>query len=64
MIGLLSALVATNQLAALSNLVTQATGVVMPGPSGKDPVTRELDKLMADDDAAHEEVDQWIVESH
>lgn len=60
MIGLLGALVATNQPAALSNLVVQTTGVSVTVPNPNDPVEKEYRKLMVDDDAAQAEVDQWI----
>ena len=58
--GLLSALVATNTPAALSNLVLQKTGLEISIPNTNDPVEKELQKLMADDDAAQAEVDGWI----
>ena len=60
LIGLLGALVATNQPAALSNLVVQTTGVSVTVPNPNDPVEKEYRKLMVDDDAAQAEVDQWI----
>jgi tetratricopeptide (TPR) repeat protein len=60
LIGLLGALVATNQPAAISNLVVQTTGVSVSVPDPNDPVEKEYQKLMADDDAAQAEVDQWI----
>src|ERR1051325_4288763 len=58
--GLVSVLVATNVPAAVSNLVTQTTGMTvnMPDPNG--PVEREFKKLMEADDAAEAEVDGWI----
>ena len=60
LIGLLGALVTTNQPAAISNLVVQTTGVSVTVPDPNDPVEKEYHKLMADDDAAQAEVDQWI----
>lgn len=60
LIGLLSALVATNQPAAVSNLVEQTTGVKVDIPDPNDPVEREFRKLMEDDDLALDEVDKWI----
>jgi tetratricopeptide (TPR) repeat protein len=60
LIGVLSALLATNQPAALSNLVVKKTGLSVTVPDPNDPVEREFHKLMADDDAAQAEVDQWI----
>jgi tetratricopeptide (TPR) repeat protein len=63
LIGLLGALVATNQPAAVSNLISQTTGLSVNIPDSNDPVEKEYQKLMADDDAAQAEVDQWIREN-
>ena len=63
LVGLLSALVATNPPAAVSNLVTATTGVSVNVPDPNDPVARELQKLMDNDDAAQAEVDGWIREN-
>jgi len=60
LIGLLSALVATNQPVAVSNLIAQKTGVSITVPDKSDPVEQEYQKLLADDDAAQEEVAEWI----
>ncbi len=57
LIGLLSALVATNQPVAVSNLVMRTTGVSVTLP---DPNDKEYHKLLELDDAAQEEVDKWI----
>ena len=58
---LLSVLVATNSTAlAVSNEIHQATGIAVSVPDPNDPETQELKKLMADDDAASDEVDKWI----
>ena len=54
---------ATNQPAALSNLVTQTTGMSVSVPATNDPVAMELEKLEEDDDAALAEVDKWINEN-
>jgi pentatricopeptide repeat protein len=59
-IGLLSAMMATNQPAAVSNLIQQKTGLAVPIADLNDPVSRELQKIMAEDDSAQAEVDQWI----
>jgi tetratricopeptide (TPR) repeat protein len=59
-IGLLSALLATNQPQAVSNLIQQQTGVSVSIVNPNDPAEQELQKLMADDDAAQAEVDKWI----
>ena len=59
-IGLLSALLATNQPAAVSNLVAEQTGMVLPIVDSKDPTERELRNIMIRDDAAIDEVNDWI----
>jgi tetratricopeptide (TPR) repeat protein len=59
-IGLLSALLATNQPLAVSNLVKQQTGVSVVMVNPNDPAEQELRQLMEDDDTALAEVDQWI----
>lgn len=63
LVGLLGALLATNQPAAVSNLVQKKTGLAVTVPDLNDPVEREYQKLMVDDDAAQAEVDQWITEN-
>ena len=60
LIGLLSVLVATNQPAAMSNLVVRKTGVAINIPDKNDPVEQAYQKLLAEDDAAQAEVDGWI----
>ncbi len=62
LIGLLSAVVATNPPAVVSNLLHKATGVKVPVAAANDPVEQEYHKLMADDDVAQQEVDKWIQE--
>ena len=59
-VGLLSALLATNQPQAVSNLIQQDTGVSVAVVNPNDPTERELENLMTDDDTALAEVDQWI----
>ena len=59
-IGLLGALLATNQPLAVSNLVQQQTGVSVAITNPNDPAEKELEQLMEDDDAALAEVDRWI----
>jgi tetratricopeptide (TPR) repeat protein len=63
LIGVLGALVATNQPAALSNLVTQTTGISIAAIDTNSPVEQELQKIEDDDDAASAEVDRWIREN-
>lgn len=62
LVGLLSALVATNPPAAVSNLVQQKTGIAVPVATTNDPIEREFRRLMEADDDAQAEVDRWIVE--
>ncbi len=59
-IGLLGALLATNQPQAVSNLVQQQTGISVAVANPEDPAEKELEQLMEADDAALAEVDQWI----
>jgi tetratricopeptide (TPR) repeat protein len=59
-IGLLSALLATNQPQAVSNLVQDNTGTSVAIVNPNDPAEKELLQLMADDDAAVAEVNKWI----
>ena len=54
----------TNQPAAVSNLVTQTTGLTVTIPDPNDLVEKEFTKLMEDDDAALNEVDRWIQENN
>ena len=60
--GLLGILLATNQPAAVSNLVMKKTGIAVAVANPNDPVEKEYLKLLEDDDAAQEEVDKWIKE--
>jgi len=60
LIGLLSALLTTNSVTAASNAVKKATGITVNAPDPNDPVEKEYQKLLADDDAAEEEVEKWM----
>ena len=60
LIGLVGALVATNQPLAVSNLIQQDVGVSVSLPNPNDPAEKELHQLMVEDDAAMAEVDKWI----
>lgn len=60
LIALLSAVVASNAPTAISNVITQTTGLSVRVPNTNDPVEKELQRLMAEDDAAQAEVDDWI----
>ena len=62
-IGLLGALLATNQPAAVSNLIAQKSGGVIPVVDPNDPVEQGYQKLLDDDDAAQAEADKWIREN-
>jgi tetratricopeptide (TPR) repeat protein len=57
-IGLLSALLATNQPQAVSNIIQQQTGVSVEIAS--DPTDKELRTVMMADDAAQDDVNEWI----
>jgi tetratricopeptide (TPR) repeat protein len=60
LIGLVGALLATNQPLAVSNLIQQHTGVSVAVVNPNDPAEQELQKLMVEDQAALDEVDKWI----
>jgi len=60
LIGLAGALLATNQPQAVSNLIQQNAGISVNIPNPNDPAEKELEQLMAEDDAAMAEVDKWI----
>jgi tetratricopeptide (TPR) repeat protein len=62
-VGLLSALFATNQAIAVSNVVAQTTGISVSILDPNDPLEKEFKKLEDDDDAAQAEVDRWIQEN-
>jgi tetratricopeptide (TPR) repeat protein len=62
LIGLVGAMLATNQPLAISNLVQQHVGITVNVVNPNDPAEQELQKLMAEDDAATTEVDRWIRE--
>jgi tetratricopeptide (TPR) repeat protein len=63
-IGLLSALLATNQPQAVSNLLYEHTGISVPLANANDPETLELRKLIIADDAAMDEVNAWMGTNH
>jgi tetratricopeptide (TPR) repeat protein len=60
LIGLVGALVATNQPLAVSNLIQQNAGVSVSIPNPNDPAEKELRQLMVEDDDVLDEVDKWI----
>lgn len=59
-IAALGVLLATNQPAAVSNLVHSQTGIVVKVANPDDPVEIEFKRLMAADDVAQAEADKWI----
>lgn len=60
LVGLLGALLATNQPVAVSNLVHKTTGIAVPVTDPNDPVEREYQKLLELDDCSQEAVDKLI----
>ncbi len=62
-IGLVGALLATNQPQAVSNLIQQNTGMSVNIPNPNNPEEKELEQLMAEDDAAIAQVTKWIQEN-
>lgn len=64
LIGLLGVLLSTNQPAAASNLVKEATGLSVSVVNTNDPVDVEYHKLLDEDDNARAEVDKWIKDSN
>ncbi|MEO7676165.1 MAG: tetratricopeptide repeat protein, partial [Verrucomicrobiota bacterium] len=63
LIGLLASLIATSQQAAVSNVVEKTSNSSLETPKPNDPVEKEYLSLLAQDNAAQAEVDQWIQES-
>ena len=64
LIGLVGAVLATNQPQAVSNLIQQNIGITISIPNPNNPAEKELLQLMAEDDAAQAEVDKWIQENN
>jgi tetratricopeptide (TPR) repeat protein len=62
--SLLSVLLSTNPVVAASNLVARTTGLALPVVDPNDPVEKEFQRLLAEDDAAQAEVDQWIKDNN
>jgi tetratricopeptide (TPR) repeat protein len=60
LIGLVGAVIATNQPLAVSNLIQQNAGVSVTIVNPNDPAEKELTQLMAGDEAALVEADKWI----
>ena len=51
---------ATNQPEVVSKLLQQTTGISVKVPANNDPVEKELDQILEQDDDAQAEVDKWI----
>ena len=62
LIAIFGAALAANPPAAVTNLVRQTNGTSVP--AANDPVEKEYQKLVADDDAAQAEVDKWIEDNN
>ena len=60
LLGLISAAFATNQVVAVSNHVARSTGIHLPLVDVNSPVERELRRVMEADEAAIEDIDEWI----
>jgi tetratricopeptide (TPR) repeat protein len=60
LIGLVGALIATNQPLAASGLIQQNTGISATLVNPSDPSEKELQKVMAEDEVSLVEVDKWI----
>ena len=63
LVGLLGAVLATNQPQSVSNLIEQKTGVSVAIPDPNDPAQKQLEQLMAEDDKAMAEVNKWVQEN-
>jgi tetratricopeptide (TPR) repeat protein len=59
-VSLLSALLATNQPQAVSNVVQESTGISVSLPDAGDPAEQELRNLMIADDTALDDVNAWM----
>ena len=57
-LGLMSALLATNQPAAVSNLIQNQTGFAVSVAT--DPAEQQLEQVMIGDDATLDEINSWI----
>lgn len=56
-------MISTNPPAAVSNLVQQKTGASVEFVNPNDPIQREYQKILEEDDASQAEVDNWIREA-
>lgn len=60
LLGFLGALLVSNLSAATTNAVSKHAPASAKAAHPNDPVELEYQKLMADDDAAQDDIDQWI----
>lgn len=58
--ALIAAVLSTNPAVAVSNAIVGATGISVNIPDRNDPVEKEYQKLLDEDDKAQEEIDEWI----
>jgi tetratricopeptide (TPR) repeat protein len=63
LLGALSALLSTNPVLAASNALARTTGIAVPVVNPADPVELEYQRLLAADDDAQAEADEWIKEA-
>jgi len=63
LVGILTAIAVSNAPAALRDAVDQSAGIKIEIPDKNDPIEREYQKLLADDDAAQEAVDVMIAKN-
>ena len=63
LVSFLGTLLVTNLWAATTNAVTKHAPASAKAANPNDPVEQEYRKLMADDDGAQDEIDQWIREN-
>jgi len=64
LIGLLGALMTTNQALASSNVIQQNINISIPITNSNDTAEMELKQLMAKDDAAQAEVTKWTQDNN
>jgi len=64
LIGIIGAALAGAQPAAVTNLLRQTNSTPVAAPDANDPVEKEYQKPVEDDDAAQAEVDKWIQENN
>ncbi len=63
LIAALGVSLAANQPAAAGSFIEKRTGMEAPALKPDDPVEKEFRAIMAQDDAAQEEIDRWITDN-